>query len=111
MSRVIQHICRNPSCSGTRAKWCGPALFCTSCDAWQRDKVSLAKKSDPVPQVKRSLIWTDIKNPGKVTTVRFECGVCAEVNVTPNFKKIEEGERVKYQVECYECSTKSYVSP
>ncbi len=111
MSRFIQHICRNPSCGGTEAKWCGPALFCTSCDAWQRDKVSLAKKSDPTPRITRKRIWTDIKNPRRVATVEFECGACGEMNVTPNFKKIEEDERVKYQVQCFECSTKGYVSP
>ena len=73
--------------------------------------VSLRKKSDPTPTITRKRIWTDIKNPRRVTTVEFECGLCGEMNATPNFKKIEEDERVKYQVQCFECSTKGYISP
>jgi predicted RNA-binding Zn-ribbon protein involved in translation (DUF1610 family) len=72
--------------------------------------VSLRKKSDSVPQITKKRVWTDI-GTNKVTTVEFECGLCGEMNVTPNFKKIEEDKRVKYQVECYECSTKGFVSP
>ena len=101
MSRIIEHICRNPSCGGGNAKWSGTALFCTSCDAWQRDKVTLVKKSDPVPEATKSRIWTDIETE-KRSSVEFECPLCGIYNHTPNWKKIDES---VFRVECKECSS------
>ena len=108
--KIIFHVCRRDECAGEYAQWHGRSLHCTTCDAWQRHKVSLAKKSDSVPKVAKSRIFTDINDNTKVLTVEFECGVCGEMNVTMDFKKIEEGERVTYQLHCYECSTKNYLS-
>ena len=98
--RIVKHVCRNSSCAGKNAKWFGRALHCTTCDAWQRDKVSLAKKTDTVLPVKKKRIWTDVKTERK--SVEFECPLCGIYNHTPNWKKIDEG---VFQVECKECSS------
>ena len=46
MSRIVKHQCWRDWCGGTTAEWSGTALFCTSCDAWQRDKFPKTRKAE-----------------------------------------------------------------
>jgi hypothetical protein len=46
MSRIVEHQCWRDWCNGTRAEWSGTALFCSSCDAWQRDKYPKTLKAE-----------------------------------------------------------------
>lgn len=44
MPRVIDHNCNRVDCKGTRAKWYGRNLHCTTCDAWQKEKQKQKRK-------------------------------------------------------------------
>ncbi len=105
MPRIVDHICQRSECGGTRAKWYDRSLHCTTCDAWQRHKVSLAKKSDSVPNATWSRIWENIRSQEQ-TSIDFVCPACGSLNHTQDWKKIAEG---VFRVLCAECSSNSIV--
>jgi len=105
MPRIVDHSCQRSECGGTRAKWYGRSLHCTTCDAWQRHKVTLAKKSDSVPSATKSRIWKDIKTQ-KQASVEFECPMCGNFNHTKDWKQIDEE---VFRVLCAECSSNCIV--